>query len=61
MRHIAYFDPADRQREKQLARARDDYALGSGLISRDELRAANGILSSLDLRPSSLGRRRQSG
>lgn len=43
------YNPADRQREKQQSREQDDYDLRMGRVSADELAAANGFFSSLDV------------
>jgi len=57
----SYYDPAERRREKDRSRERDDRALRNGSIGRDELRAQNGFLASLDVISSSVRRRGISG
>lgn len=54
MQQVCYYSPAERQREKERQRASDANDLRSGRISRGELRARNGFLSSLDVIESSI-------
>ncbi len=49
MRQVCYYDPADRQREKERSRASDAAGLRSGDVSRRELSARNGFFSSLQV------------
>jgi hypothetical protein len=51
------FDFAGRQRAKAESRAQDEAALHSGAVSREALRAANGVFSSLDIAGSVIRRR----
>jgi hypothetical protein len=53
---LAYFDPAERQREKQRAREQDDYALNIGLISPEALGKQNGFFSGVDFSNASVRR-----
>ena len=46
---IRYFDPAERIREKQRARDRDDLDLASGRVSAGELQQRNSFAAGLDL------------
>ena len=54
MLEINHFDPAERQREKQLARDQDAYDLESGNVSREQLRLRNGFLAPLHIIASSI-------
>jgi hypothetical protein len=56
MVQVSYYDPAERQREKDRAREQDDRALRSGEVSRDELRLRNGFLAPLQIVGSSIER-----
>lgn len=49
MRQVCYYDPADRQREKERSRASDEAAIVSGSLSRRDLSARNGFFSSLQV------------
>jgi len=51
-------DFSERRRAKQISRARDESDLREGVVSRDELRTANGLFSSLDVAASTIRRRR---
>lgn len=57
MLQMLFFDPAQRQREKQRMREADDFAMRSGLVSREQLSAENGFFAPLDLSASSIRRR----
>ena len=57
MVQVSYFSQADRQSAKQASRARDEGDLRDGRVSQADLRAANGVFSSLDLSASSIRRR----
>lgn len=57
MQKAGYYDPIERQREKQLSREQDDLDLLSGAVSREELGKRNGFFSSLDLSKARVGRR----
>ncbi len=54
---LLYFDPAERQREKQRARAQDDRELSAGLVSPEALNSRNGFFSGIDLSRASVRRR----
>ena len=54
MLEINHFDPAERQREKQLSRDQDAYDLESGDVSREQLRLRNGFLAPLRIIASSI-------
>lgn len=54
MSQIAFYDPAERQREKERHRAADAAALRDGGVSQDDLRARNGFFSSLEIVSSSI-------
>jgi hypothetical protein len=56
MVQVSYYDPAERQREKDRAREQDDRALRNGEVSRDELRLRNGFLAPLQIVGSSIER-----
>ena len=45
---VEYYDPAERARQKQLAREQDDEDLRTGRVTREELSRRNGFFSSLD-------------
>lgn len=47
MKEPQFYDPAERAREKQRARDKDDADLRSGKVTRDELAARNGFFSSV--------------
>lgn len=49
MRQVCYYDPAERQREKERSRASDAAALSSGFVSRRDLSVRNGFFSSLQV------------
>ncbi|MDV3258103.1 MAG: hypothetical protein LOX97_10070 [Sphingomonas sp.] len=51
-----HFDPRQRQREKEIARQRDEHDLRAGFVSREQLRARNGFFSSLQIVGSSIRR-----
>jgi hypothetical protein len=57
MLQASYYDPAERQREKDRAREQDDRALRNGDISREALRMRNSFLAPLDVVSSSIRRR----
>lgn len=57
MLQVSHYDPAERQREKDRARERDDCALRNGDISRQELRNRNSFLAPLDVVGSSIRHR----
>ncbi len=57
MSQVNRFSFPDRQRAKEISRAQDESDLNSGMVSREELRAANGVFSSLDIASSSIRRR----
>lgn len=57
MPKAGYYDPIERQREKQLSREQDDHDLLSGAVSREELGKRNGLFSSLDLSTARVVRR----
>jgi hypothetical protein len=50
-----YFNPQQRQREKEFARERDERDLRDGAVSRQDLSARNGFFSSLQIVGSSSG------
>lgn len=54
MRQVCYYDPAEREREKERHRAFDESRLRDGDVSRQELRERNGFLSSLEIVDSSI-------
>jgi hypothetical protein len=56
MRQVCYYDPAERQQEKERHRASDEALLRQGRVSRGDLRARNGFFSSLDIVESSIVR-----
>lgn len=56
MLQVSYYDPAERQREKDRARERDDRALRNGDISREDLRMRNSFLAPLQIVGSSIER-----
>jgi hypothetical protein len=56
MLQVSYYDPAERQREKDRAREQDDYALRNGDLSREELRLRNSFLAPLQIVGSSIER-----
>lgn len=49
MRQVSYYDPAERQMEKERSRAFDAAALSSGVVSHRDLSARNGFFSSLQV------------
>lgn len=57
MPQMSSFSVSDRQRAKEASRAQDESDLREGRVSRAELRAANGVFSSLDLGNSVIRRR----
>ncbi len=57
MSQVSRYSFSERQRAKEISRALDEADLQAGSISRDELRAANGVFSSLDIAASSIRRR----
>ncbi|MGD9811778.1 MAG: hypothetical protein AB7U35_10665 [Sphingobium sp.] len=57
MQDIGHYSFLDRQRAKEASRARDESDLRNDHVSREELRAANGVFSSLDIAASSIRRR----
>lgn len=56
MSQVSHYDPVERQREKDRARARDDRALRDGAISREQLRLRNSFLAPLEIVSSSIER-----
>lgn len=58
MQHIDGYSFSDHQRAKDASRARDESNLRNGHVSREDLRAANGVFSSLDIAASSIRIRR---
>lgn len=56
MQQLHYFDPEERRREKDRARAEDDRALRNGEVSREELRMRNSFLAPLEIISSSIER-----
>jgi hypothetical protein len=56
MLQVSYYDPAERQREKDRAREQDDRALRDGDISREQLRMRNSFLAPLQIVGSSIER-----
>ena len=56
MLHVSYYDPAERQREKDHARELDDRALRNGDVSREDLRMRNSFLASLQIVGSAIER-----
>ena len=54
MLEMNHFNPAERQREKQLSRDQDEYDLESGYVSRKQLRLRNGFLAPLQIIASSI-------
>lgn len=58
MPQVNRYDPMEREREKQRARAQDDIDLRAGNISPEALNRQNGFFSSLDLSNASVRRRR---
>ena len=57
MAYVSLHRFPDRAAAKAASRARDDAALGAGLISRADLRASNGAFSALNISRASVGRR----
>lgn len=57
MSQVNRYSFSERQRAKEVSRARDDSDLRSGRVSREELRVVNGVFSSLDIAASSVRRR----
>ena len=57
MLQVSYYSPAERQREKDRARAQDERDLREGNVSREELRLRNGFLAQLEIVGSSVRRR----
>ena len=55
MPQVDYFDPAERQMEKERYRAADAHALEQGHVSQEELAESNGFFASLDIVESSVG------
>ena len=54
MMQVRYYDPAERQQEKERQRASDALLLREGRISRGELRERNGFFSSVEIVDSSI-------
>jgi hypothetical protein len=54
VRQVCYYDPAEREREKERHRALDESRLHDGEVSRQELRERNSFLSSLEIVDSSI-------
>ena len=61
MSQVKGFSSSERQRAKEISRARDESDLRDGRIAREELRSANGVFSSLDIAASSIRRGRSIG
>lgn len=57
MSQMSRYSFSERQRAKEISRAQDESDLRDGIVSREELRAANGLFSSLDIAASSIRRR----
>ena len=57
MSQVNRYSVSERQRAKEISRAQDESDLRNGRVSREELRSANGVLSSLDIAASSVRRR----
>lgn len=56
MLQVSYYDPVERQREKDRAREQDDRALRNGEVSREQLHLRNGFLAPLQIVGSSIER-----
>lgn len=54
MSQVRYFDPAERQREKERARALDAVQLRDGIVSPVGLRQRNSFFASLDIESSAV-------
>jgi hypothetical protein len=54
MSDVRYYDPAERQREKERSRAFDAAQLSQGAVSQGELRQRNGFFSSLEILDASI-------
>ncbi|MEC3909433.1 hypothetical protein U5A82_02775 [Sphingobium sp. CR2-8] len=54
MMQVRYYDPAERQQEKERQRASDALLLREGRISPAELRERNGFFSSVEVIDSSI-------
>lgn len=54
MPEVCYYDPAERQREKERLRASDALQLRRGDISQHDLRQRNALLASFEIVDSSL-------
>ncbi|WP_341896750.1 hypothetical protein [Sphingobium sp. YR657] len=54
MMQVRYYDPAQRQEEKERQRASDASLLSEGRVSRSELRERNGFFSSVEIVESSI-------
>ena len=54
MLQVRYYDPAERQQEKERQRASDALLLSEGRISRADLRERNGFFSSVEIVESSI-------
>jgi hypothetical protein len=54
---VRYYDPVERQREKQHAREQDDRDLREGYVSREELSERNSLFAGLNLSGSFVRRR----
>jgi hypothetical protein len=54
MLQVRYYDPAERQQEKERQRASDALLLSEGRISRSDLRERNGFFSSVEIVESSI-------
>jgi hypothetical protein len=54
MVHVSYYDPAERQREKDRAREQDDRALRNGDVSHEQLRLRNNFLAPIEIVGSSI-------
>lgn len=49
MYHVCQYSPAERQNEKERARASDALDLRQGRVSQADMRARNGFFSSLEI------------
>ncbi len=54
---VNFYSPAERQREKQQSRDRDDSDLRAGRVSAEELAELNGFCSSLNVSNARINRR----
>ena len=49
MKQVCYYDPAERQHQKERARASDALQLRQGNVSQNDLRQRNSFLGSLEI------------